>query len=560
MDIGKHTAKKGPTNADEPSEAELLQCAATLRRLQPEDLAQKHLSEGLTAVIESGTELFKRQIKQVLFGESDAVEFLKEQSGHRKLLKKLERLQKEIQRENELRCKESASCGINVQREERLAAIEMSCRDGDEPALLSIEAGAASEDSSTPDADKPSAALFAPPPPIGNFRRNCNMCKVPFTTIHHFYHLQCEPCAALNWSKRNQTADMSGMVTIVTGGRVRIGYSIVLKLLRAGAHVVATTRYPADSALRYAAEPDFSEWSERLEIWGPLQLSNIQQVEEFCNEVMRRHPRIHCLINNAAQTLTRAEGWYVRMDSLELKAVDQIEQHSPHVKSLLATAPQMMLGEAADNEASSGPSKHGDHQPDALLRCGEGNADLADFPQGKLDETMQPLDNSKVNSWSRRIGQIPTNELLHTLAANAAAPFVLISRLIAALAPQDEDAQWGHVINVSALEGKFSVGKKGSGHPHTNMAKAALNMLTHTSAHSMFQQRVLINCADTGWVTDMAPGGEGAVAATHKTHVGPPLDEEDGAARVLDPIFSHLLDQEWKLNGKFFKDYHVSPW
>ena len=146
------------------------------------------------------------------------------------------------------------------------------------------------------------------------------------------------------------------------------------------------------------------------------------------------------------------------------------------------------------------------------------------------------------------------------MAANAVAPFILCGRMRPALVPSEGDSDWGHIINVSALEGKFSVGKKSGGHPHTNMAKAALNMLTCTSAGGLFAERVLINCVDTGWVTDMAPGGVGAKAATHATHVAPPLDETDGAARVLDPIFSHLNDASWKIRGKFFKDYRMTQW
>ena len=86
-------------------------------------------------------------------------------------------------------------------------------------------------------------------------------------------------------------------------------------------------------------------------------------------------------------------------------------------------------------------------------------------------------------------------------------------------------------------------------------------MLTLTSAGQLFQERVLVNAVDTGWVTDMAPGGVGAVAATHATHVGPPLDAVDGAARVLDPIFSHVKEpSKWLVRGKFWKDYAVSSW
>merc|ERR1712050_792316 len=184
--------------------------------------------------------------------------------------------------------------------------------------------------------------------------------------------------------------------------------------------------------------------------------------------------------------------------------------------------------------------------------------ELKDFPEGKLDESAQPLDLSQQNSWSRRLGEVPTVELLRTLAANAAAPFVLCGKFRPLLAPDKNDptGKWGHIINVSALEGQFTVGRKPCGHPHTNMAKAALNMLTCTSAADLFKDKILVNAVDTGWVTDMAPGQKGWMQATHKTHVGPPLDEDDGASRVLDPIFLHVRSG-WKECGLFWKHYRV---
>ena len=153
--------------------------------------------------------------------------------------------------------------------------------------------------------------------PRGSFRRRCGVCKCAYTEVHGFYHLMCPSCADFNWERRIRSADMSGMVAIVTGGRIRIGSRIVLKLLRAGAFVLTTTRFPADAIDRYSREEDFDDWKERLEVCGPLELSDIRTVEAFCAGLLRRFPRIHCLINNAAQTLTRPAGWYARMDALE---------------------------------------------------------------------------------------------------------------------------------------------------------------------------------------------------------------------------------------------------
>jgi len=555
------------------TDAELAACADVLRRLQPSDLDGD--AESMRELRAAGLTLFRRPVLHERHGEQDVVEFLKEQAGYRTMLGKLERLQKRIDAEHEKRRQQAASSGINKIREERLAAIEQSASAAAGADVLRIGLSAGDGDEDEAAASTPPTAETSEPPPIGSFRRYCNTCKVPFDDAHHFYHALCPPCADLNWSKRQQSADMAGKICVVTGGRVRIGYETVLKLLRAGAFVVATTRYPADAALRYSREADFGSWRERLEVCGPLQLSSLAQVEAFCDALLHRFPRIHVLVNNAAQTLTRAAGWHVRMAALEETAAAQLPEAARAMLTAGAASTPWLLrdgsgGGGGDGDGGTGAAGGGEAVGDgtasdeavaAFRAAALQSVSEADFPRGRLDESLQPLDLSPENSWSRRLGDVPTAELLHTLAANAAAPFVMCSKLLAAIAPGAEDAAWGHIVNVSALEGKFSVGKKGAGHPHTNMAKAALNMLTHTSAGALLRRRVLMNCVDTGWITDMAPGGVGARAATHQTHVGPPLDEEDGAARVLDPVFTHVADPDGcRPHGKFFKDYHPAPW
>ncbi|HEX5819701.1 MAG TPA: oxidoreductase, partial [Gemmatimonadales bacterium] len=94
--------------------------------------------------------------------------------------------------------------------------------------------------------------------------QNCYVCKQDYSTIHHFYDQLCPSCSDLNFRKRTELADLRGRVALLTGGRVKIGYQAGLKLLRAGAHLLVTTRFPRDSARRYAAEPDFEEWGHRL--------------------------------------------------------------------------------------------------------------------------------------------------------------------------------------------------------------------------------------------------------------------------------------------------------
>jgi NAD(P)-dependent dehydrogenase (short-subunit alcohol dehydrogenase family) len=499
------------------------------------------------------------------FGSTDVVDFLKEKTNITKKTAKLKHLNKVVNEEHEARRQKAEACGLNLARKEALAAIKAECAlpppsvlsiadesaqcdEGDSRLDVGATAGTSVEDASMP--------CNVPLP--GDFSQICNMCRGEYVEQHHFYHQLCPRCAELNWEKRQQTSDMSGMVCVVTGGRVRIGYCIVLKLLRAGAFVLTTTRFPNDCALRYSREPDYEVWRDRLEVCGPVELSDMRLVERFCDQLEQRFSRIHVLINNAAQTLTRPAGWNARMIQLENTATSSLPQSARHLLRLPTQLTESLSIADAEDEATS-------IVPAARARTAEEviwveASQLEDFPEGQLDESRQPLDLSAVNSWSRRLNNVSTLELLQTLAANAAAPFIMCNRLTSVIAPKTDSEPFGHIINVSALEGKFSVKRKSSNHPHTNMAKAGLNMLTHTSANDLFQRHVLMNCVDTGWVTDMAPGGVGVVASTHVTHVATPLDEEDGAARVLDPVFLHLNDPTWLIRGKFFKNYYVAAW
>ncbi|MDP5231142.1 MAG: SDR family oxidoreductase, partial [Cellulophaga sp.] len=139
--------------------------------------------------------------------------------------------------------------------------------------------------------------------------RNCYVCKTVYTKLHHFYDTMCQDCGDFNYAKRFQTADLDGQVAIVTGSRLKIGYHITLILLRSGATVVATTRFPVDAALRFSQEDDFSKWGHRLKIHG-LDLRHIPSVEIFCNFIEQQYSRLDILINNAAQTVRRPAGFY----------------------------------------------------------------------------------------------------------------------------------------------------------------------------------------------------------------------------------------------------------
>src|SRR5512138_3770798 len=142
------------------------------------------------------------------------------------------------------------------------------------------------------------------PSPKSQERQHCYVCKEKYTDIHHFYDQLCPSCGELNYRKRTELADLRGRVALLTGGRVKIGYQAGLKLLRCGAHLIVTTRFPRDSAARYAAEPDFKDWGHRLEVFG-LDLRHTPSVEAFCRHLLTTHSRLDFIINNACQTVRR---------------------------------------------------------------------------------------------------------------------------------------------------------------------------------------------------------------------------------------------------------------
>ncbi len=400
--------------------------------------------------------------------------------------------------------------------------------------------------------------------------RNCYVCKAEFDTLHHFYDTMCKDCGDFNYAKRFQSADLTGQVALVTGSRLKIGYHITLMMLRAGARVIATTRFPVDSALRFAKESDFDEWGDRLHIHG-LDLRHIPSVEIFCSFIEQKYDRLDVLINNAAQTVRRPAGFYQHLMANEERAVSEIPSLARGLLSdhhaCLQELRTLSAGFAEEGQNKNLPvTWHGKQLGIGLSASAKlsqipysiDNSLTAEevFPEGQLDADLQQVDLRKTNSWRLKLGEIHTNEMLEVQLVNSVAPFVLCNRLAGLM--KKENTGMKHVINVSAMEGKFHRWHKEDRHPHTNMAKAALNMMTHTAASDFAKFGIYMNAVDTGWVTDEDP----AELARKKEEIHdfqPPLDIVDGAARVLDPLFDGInTGKHW--SGKFLKDYRPIDW
>ncbi|CAN5151415.1 SDR family NAD(P)-dependent oxidoreductase [soil metagenome] len=391
--------------------------------------------------------------------------------------------------------------------------------------------------------------------------RACYICKEKYTRVDAFYHQLCPTCASLNHAKRVARTDLTGKRALLTGGRAKIGMHIALRLLRDGAHTTITTRFPRDAARRFAALPDSTDWLHRLTIIG-MDLRDPAQVVELADTVAAAGP-LDILINNAAQTVKRSAGAYSGLVQAELEPLPADTVPEVRVIGRLHVAHHGILGLEGDadsptdadvNAATGSLAGIGQKLAESAMTAGSSSLDRLAAGTA-IDAGGLIPDTHPENSWTDHVQQVDPIEFLEVQFVNSTAPFLLISRLRPALAAAPSGRSY--VVNVSAMEGIFSRRYKGPGHPHTNMAKAALNMLTRTSAREMFEtDGILMTSVDTGWITDERPHPTKVRLAEEGFHA--PLDLADGAARVYDPIVRGEAGDD--IHGVFLKDYASSGW
>jgi NAD(P)-dependent dehydrogenase (short-subunit alcohol dehydrogenase family) len=386
--------------------------------------------------------------------------------------------------------------------------------------------------------------------------RNCYVCKQDYRELHAFYDALCPECAEFNWTKREQSADLSGRYTLLTGGRVKIGYHVGLKLLRAGAHLVVTTRFPRDAARRYSEEPDHEQWMDRLTLYG-IDLRDSAGVITFTEHLKQTLPQLDFVINNACQTVRRPPQFYAHLVAGERSPTDNLSSAAVKMLSHQDDSPvDSTLSEDSDRLSALSDTIRSAALSQIPLTAEDKTMESQLFPRGIYDWDEQQVDMRKINSWRLRLAEVSPVELVEVHLVNAIAPFILngqLKSLMTRTASRDK-----HIVNVSAMEGVFYRAFKRDTHPHTNMAKASLNMMTRTSAADYIKDGIHMNSVDTGWINDEDPLD---IAERKKDEFGfhPPLDYEDAAARICDPIFAGLNSNEhvW---GVFLKDYKVSNW
>ena len=356
----------------------------------------------------------------------------------------------------------------------------------------------------------------------------CYMCK---KYIKYNKNSMCQDCYSFNMMKRAEKKNLEGQIAIVTGARVKIGYYTSLKLLRCGVKVIATTRFPVDALKRYCNEFDFENWKDRLIIYA-IDFRFLPSVNKFVDYILLNFNKIDIIINNAAQTVKRPPEYYEHLIEDEKNIMSSMIVYENYCNTNTNN-----LLEFKTESTNLAPLSVILNQ---VYIGDEERIDKKYFPLNKYDNDGQQIDLRKENSWNAKISDLSTVELVEVQVINSIVPSILISKLKKLMINNEHNSK--HIINVQSPEGQFSISKS-SVHPHTNMAKSALNQLTQTIANEFIKENIYVNSVDVGWASSCL-----------ETFMDAPLTYEDSVARILDPIFTE------KYYGKLLKDFKVCNW
>lgn len=358
-----------------------------------------------------------------------------------------------------------------------------------------------------------------------NLPKNCYCCNQSYKLAHSFYTRLCPDCAEENYEKRFQNIDLKGRNVILTGGRVKVGFATALRLLRNNANVVLTTRFPASALEQFSQENDFEQWKENLIIYG-LDLRNLNAIHEFVSFYKSKFKSLDILINNAAQTIKYPDEYYLPLVKKEDKLLGEFKSNLNLISNQTAIGKEIKALEYGLEEKTE----------ITLTRFG------------------QPVDNREKTSWNSTLEEISMYELVEVNLINQIAPYLLIKELKPLFLNSDFKERF--IVNVTSSEGIFSYTNKTIFHPHTNMTKAALNMMTLTSAREFADDSVFMTSVDVGWISTGAK--ESLRKKQFEKGYIPPLDSVDGACRIFDPIVQGIKGKS--IFGVLLKNYKVSQW
>ena len=367
--------------------------------------------------------------------------------------------------------------------------------------------------------DEPATQHFTPL----QLEKNCYACNSKYSLAHSFYNRLCPLCSEINYKNRFREIDLTNRNVILSGGRVKIGYATALKFLRANANLTLTTRFPANALSQLQKEKDYEHWKDNLKVYG-LDLRNLKAVKEFINHYVSENKYLDILVNNAAQTIKYTDEYYLPILQREQVLLKAYKNHPLLSVNKTEVTSKKMLSINKEIKV-------------------------------ELNRFGNPIDEREKNSWNSTLEEVPITELLEVNLINQISPYVLIQALSPLM--KKSGFKYKFIVNVTSSEGQFSYDNKTIFHPHTNMTKAALNMLTRTSAKEFQNHNILMSAVDVGWVSTGAK--EGLRKKQFEAGYIPPLDPVDGASRIMHPIIE-AIENDHLITGKLIKNYKEEIW
>lgn len=397
-----------------------------------------------------------------------------------------------------------------------------------------------------------------PPTTSRSRQKVCYICQYLLLTHHPQYPSLCRPCGDYNLSSSAlslpDALHLEGKTALVTGGRLNLGFRTALRLLRCGAKVIVSTRYPRDAEVRYMQETDHLKWRDHLHVIGAdfRAANDVFQLVHLTKGVLEgwhggRNAKLDILINNAAQTLTDS----VKKEDSAVQRESKLRLESPFPGNELLLAkdsytPRIRGGVHYSKSLTSTSVHYLESTPKDINRAS--NQTSGTDSAGSEDCSLRQNDPNLKSSWSQSLHEVPYEDVISAHSVNTFVPLILLRELLPCMGIPKTDLvstertskPAAYVINVTSREGIFESSPQSSAkngkHVHTNLTKAALNMLTETEAAPAWRERrVAINSVDPGFMS-AAPEVEERWKQREGKEWQCPIGWEDGAGRVLWPI------------------------